>query len=196
MGFIESLRQIKEKEALREQKTTERLQQKQQAQAAVAEAQRKKEERAAQLQEEHRNQALQLRDESGIQQLLRELCELDKSLSWSPPERRGLTGESVRDHIEWPSFETGPLEETKHSNPGTRYARRYFEIETRYDGDIIFHCNAQLFGRPVVSEKKWRTNKDALETALGKAYFHPGTEDAGYTGGETKEYRSDYFGGG
>lgn len=88
---------------------------------------------------------------------------MDRFLGYVEYKNNGFGSHAV--FLEWST------DEKQMRNGRTMWKGNCLAIETCPDGEIHFYGG--IFGSSVIREDQWRDNKDCLEEALGKAYYHP-----------------------
>lgn len=165
MGFIERLKEEKE---TREHAEAERRRTEEECKAAVV-VQRQQQQDAERLRREARkNQAKQFRDENGIGSLVIELKRLIDGSTFVQ-ERDHIQPrdkDSVLDGFGWDESYGGQVASRTY-----KYSGKLIVAETYPDGTVQVHGG--LFGSSKIPLVQWRNNKNVLESALEKAYYHP-----------------------
>ncbi len=156
MGFLERLRQEKERKDLEQAELRE-----QEVRAkALIEAQEVATRQEYQKREE---QARLFNEESGILDMLNEM---KKPLVADVGSCRDKNA-SVFNTFRWDA----KSQHDKHK--GDYYIGKYFEVEVTFDGYIKFLASKS--GSSAIQRAQWLGNRLVLEEALEKAYSHPTT---------------------
>lgn len=189
MGFIESLRQQKEVEARATQQKAHELAMAKQAEEAARQQREAQEEK---FHNQRKQQAERFREESGVGAMVYELAKF--MAPPTPPSFGPLDGRTVgyrSGSAGAEIYHNGFLQDRRPADPDSVFdtiswdkkshykkdyeSEKFISVETCPDGKIIFH--AGWFGSTTIPLEKWRSNnrESIFDSALEKAYNHPGT---------------------
>lgn len=166
MGFLERLKQEKDKEGTKYQSELSKLR----TQSEAEDNQKKQSERDLQIRLE---KSRSLFHQAGIEELVKRLGAIDVFVQFGYPStsKGGWENSRIRDC----EYQDGTYRRwviTHHDNSTYRSSEAFFGIIVNHEGTVEFQ-GSPLFGTSKVSQLQWKNDKEALEEAMGKAYKHP-----------------------